>query len=700
MLYSESGSLHRGLPFSDDEDQAFRCGAIRLILGLMTFLYPGFLLALLVLIIPVVIHLFNFRRIPRVFFSNTRFLRRVEEASASRRKLKYYLVLLSRLLFLTFLVFAFAQPFIPASEQITPGKNVIIYLDNSYSMSGQVASESTAFEEAIQYAHQITHLFPADARYRFLTNDFDPFSYSTKTRDEVEDELTQVKLAAVSRSATEIIDHINQMREPHAEIFWISDFQRSTLGNLDLKHSDSTARWHLVPLSLKPAANIFVDTTYLVNPFIVGGERNSLLVKLRNSGDEPEDQVRVKLLVNGIQAGTSTVSVPAGGSTPVTFDLTEKNDGYERLAVELNDNPINFDNEFYVTLNFSERMRVVEIRSTTTPTPVERVFGNPHLFSFTSFLQGNINFNAFNDADLVVLDGLDVLRAPLIAALSTYRDHGGSLLLVPGTQPDVASYSALAGKSDLQAVTVPQEAMELDRPDLNNPFYSHIFEDQSDRVAMPSAKKIIAWGPDPSALLKFRDAAPFLSQVQGPGKLYLMASPLQTEYTDLFNNAIFVPIMYRMAAGGKKNDFNIYYTLSQPVISVRFDSLHSDVPLRLIGREEIVPEQRKVGNRVDFELPRFLVKQGFYNVVFGRDTIATVAFNLDSRESFLQQFSSTDLKAAMSALPSVSLFQANSADTFGNEIKERYLGKPLWKYALAIALAFLFTEILLLRFLK
>jgi hypothetical protein len=54
----------------------------------------------------------------------------------------------------------------------------------------------------------------------------------------------------------------------------------------------------------------------------------------------------------------------------------------------------------------------------------------------------------------------------------------------------------------------------------------------------------------------------------------------------------------------------------------------------------------------------------------------------------------------MGDAPNISIFEAGSAETFSNEIKARYLGKPLWKYALILALVFLLAEVLLIRFLK
>src|SRR5882672_5584520 len=115
----------------------------------MSLVYPSFLWALPALAIPIIIHLFNFRKTTRIYFSNTRFLRQVKEETTQKRRLKQYLVLASRLLFLFFLVMAFAQPFLPAREQVTSGREVTLYLDNSYSMLSLVAEKTRGLDAAI-----------------------------------------------------------------------------------------------------------------------------------------------------------------------------------------------------------------------------------------------------------------------------------------------------------------------------------------------------------------------------------------------------------------------------------------------------------------------------------------------------------------------------------------------------------------------
>jgi hypothetical protein len=276
----------------------------------MTFLYPSFLWALAVLAIPVIIHLFNFRRTSRIYFSNTKFLKLVKEVTTAKRRLKHYLILASRILMLTFLVLAFAQPIIPAEEQMGNGRSISLYIDNSQSMSAQMADRTRGLDAALSFAQKIVELFPQDTRYKVLTNDFAPFSNAYKTKTEALDILAQIRISPVSRSVEEIKQRLEQEASTRSrEFFWISDFQKSTAGTIPVRW-DSASRWRLVPIAFSDQPNVFLDTAYLDNPFAAGGEKNILTVKVRNDGESDVDQLNLKLTLNNVQAGTTVVSIP------------------------------------------------------------------------------------------------------------------------------------------------------------------------------------------------------------------------------------------------------------------------------------------------------------------------------------------------------------------------------------------------------
>jgi len=656
----------------------------------MSFAFPVFLWALAVLAIPVIIHLFNFRRTTRILFSNTRLLQQVKQETTQKRKLKQFLILASRLLFLFFLVITFAQPFLPASDQITPGREVALYLDNSYSMTSAVGEQVRALDAGINFATEVASLFPADTRYRLITNDFAPFSNSYKTKAELLDLLTQVRLSPVSRTYAEIRERTAARNN---EVFLISDFQKSTL-ELQGAAVDSVTALHLVMLPQEGASNIFIDSVYLEDPFIVGGQPNTLHVRLRNAGSRIREGLVVKLTINDVQSGTASVDLEPNAVAMVKFDLAQGLRGMNRLELSFTDFPVSFDNLFYLTLNFSSKIRVVEVRN--GPPFVEKVFGNTDLFAFRSFAPGNIDLGILSQADLVILHGIDRAEAGFLSTLRDYQQGPGTILLIPSPNSSGADWRSLLpnlplGRSENAVM------QELDKPDYQNPFFENVFEEQSTAMAMPRAKPVLTWGGDRSALLKFKDGTPFLSRM---GNTYVLASPLDNAWSDFQNHALFVPVMYRMAASGHRVSQKPYYLLSERLATLQMDSLAAESPVTLYGKQEIVPAQRRNGDRVILEIPRFSIDPGFYTARIQGDTLGLIAFDMDKRESLLEQWSAEEAKALLGGGNNISIFKPAGQGSFTNEIKERYLGRQLWKYALVAALLFLLAEVLLIRFMK
>lgn len=655
----------------------------------MSFAYPMFLWALAALAIPVIVHLFNFRKTTRILFSNTRLLQQVKQETTQKRKLKQYLVLASRLLFLFFLVMAFAQPFLPATEQITPGREVTLYLDNSYSMTSSVGDQTRALDAGLAFAREVAELFPADTRYKLLTNDFAPFSNSYKTKSELLDLLTQVRLSPLSRTYDEL--RARTMADNN-EFFWISDFQKSTLA-LEGASMDSTHSIHLVSLPIENASNVFIDSVYLEDPFMVSGQPNALHVKVRNNGVKLREGLVVKLTINQVQSGTASVDLEPSEVATVKFDLAQGLQGMNRLELSFTDFPVSFDNLFYLTLNFSEKIRIVEVRNGGNY--IEKVFGNTELFSFRSFSPGNVDLGILSQADLVILHGVDNPDAGLLAAVREYQQGQGSVLLIPSTTGSGVGLRPLAG--NLPLTRVEGTMQELDKPDFQNPFFENVFEEQTAAMAMPRVKPALSWGSDRSALLSFKDGSPFLSR---SGNTYVMAAPLDPAWSDFQNHALFVPVMYRMAASGHRMSQKPYYLLSERLATLQMDSLAGEAPVMLTGKQEIVPAQRRNGDRVIMEIPRFSVEPGFYAAHVQADTLGLIAFDMNKRESLLDQWSSEDVKRLLGGGNNISIFQPAGEGSFTNEIKERYLGRQLWKYALALALLFLLAEVLLIRFMK
>src|SRR5471030_1605067 len=195
----------------------------------MHFLYPAFLFALISLAIPVLIHLFNFRRYQKVYFSNVQFLKEIREQQSSRRNLKERLILAARLLALLFLILAFARPYIPGSHSAstTTLRAISVFVDNSYSME-TLNSEGSLLDEAKRRAKEIVSAYSINDRFQLLTQDFEGKHQRLLSRDEFNDAVDAVKISPQSRSLQQIINRQQSLIRTQpgtASIFILSDFQ-------------------------------------------------------------------------------------------------------------------------------------------------------------------------------------------------------------------------------------------------------------------------------------------------------------------------------------------------------------------------------------------------------------------------------------------------------------------------------------------
>ncbi|MHA2254280.1 MAG: BatA domain-containing protein, partial [Candidatus Kariarchaeaceae archaeon] len=555
----------------------------------MSFLYPSFLIGLLALTIPIIVHLFNFRKAKRIYFSNNRFLLNVKQASSSKLKLKHYLILAARLLFVFFLVMAFAQPFIPPPEENLGSGSAVIYLDNSYSMSGKVDDNISGFDAGLKYLQDILALYPSVTDYKVITNDFAPFSNTFKSVDEIDDLITEMEMTGISR---EIKDVYNRMisgdtYKNQDDLFIISDFQRSTFGDPNQIDIDSISRFYIVPVKLEATSNVMVDSLFLDNPFLVQSEKNTLNVILRNLGETDMDGLLLKLLVNGVQTSSAVVNIPAGGKETLEIDLSSKLEPVNLCQISIEDYPVTFDNDFYFVLELSNRISVVEIKSTDSLTVIQKVYANESLFNFQSFHVRNVDYSVLRSADLVVLNEVDELENVISQVLSDYYSDGGSIMIIPSPMMQAVSYHyIMPGLTVIPFSTENRPRLEL--PDMNNPFFADIFESVSEDFNMPEAVQVVRSGAGIRKLLSFRNGESFLTFREGNGRIYLISTPLKDQYTDFHRHAVFVPVMYRMGIVSKKDFNQLYFSIGQNQIVLTLDSINREELIRLKKEDQEV----------------------------------------------------------------------------------------------------------------
>ncbi|RZL09902.1 MAG: hypothetical protein EOO89_21395, partial [Pedobacter sp.] len=329
----------------------------------MNFINPGFLFALSALAIPVIIHLFNFRRFKRVYFSNVQFLKDVKEQSSSREKLKNLLILIARCLAVLFLVFAFSRPFISDKKDLAPGSAQVvnIYIDNSYSME-TVNKEGTLLDNAKRSAIAVAKGFDMNARFRITTNDFEGQHQRLLSFDEFKDAVNSVKISAADRKLQQVVNRQQNAGAGGAEQYnyIISDFQQNFIDGPAIQ-ADPGKNFSLIKLNANAQPNISADSAWFLSPVHKPGATEQLVVRLKNFGDEDAEHVPLKLNINGSQRSISSINIPAGKSKTDTLTFSGLKAGWQHGELLIKDYPLTFDDQLRFSFRVNTGMNVLAV---------------------------------------------------------------------------------------------------------------------------------------------------------------------------------------------------------------------------------------------------------------------------------------------------------------------------------------------------
>jgi hypothetical protein len=673
----------------------------------MQLLYPAFLLALAALAIPIIIHLFHFRRFKKVYFTNVRFLKEVKEETSNRSRLRNLLVLLMRLLALTFLVFAFAQPFISKDEDIQQGeKYVSIFIDNSYSMDA-LSSDLSLLDKARQRAREVVDAFGEEDRFQILTMDFEGQHQRLVSKDEAYELIDEVNRTPAVRTVTEILARQKQVLDPpqngQATAYLISDFQQNIT---DIEsYQDTTVDLSLVPLKAVQERNVSIDSAWFDAPVQMLNQTNPLVVRVRNYSDEAAENIRLSLNYEGQSKPVGTLNVPARSAVQDTVNITIRQTGFQEARLQITDFPVQFDDTYFLSFEVSERIQVLAINEEENNRYLDAALGSVPSFELINQRSQNLDYSSFPQHQLIIMNDLRTVSTGLASELQQYVRNGGNLLVFPASDAEVLTYKDfLASLNANEIMNLDTTARQVSQINTEEFIFRDIFESRQESLKLPATTANFQTtsydGRPEETLLTYRDGSSFLSKyTYGEGKVYLCTAPLSGSYNDLVRNGeIFVPMLIKMAISSA-DDTRIAYTIgADEVLESNHQVNSAEIVYKLSGEDgEFIPQQRTLANKVLLNTNNQIGSAGFYNLYLEEGTILDkFAFNYDRSESDLRYVNAEELGDRFGE--DVSILQAADDAVLTARISQETQGIPLWRWCIILALCFLALEVLILRF--
>jgi hypothetical protein len=671
----------------------------------MHFLYPAFLFALISLAIPILVHLFNFRRYQKVYFSNVQFLKEIQEQQSSRRNLKERLILLARLLALFFLVLAFARPYLSNHNNTNAGaqRTISVFLDNSYSMQ-TLNREGSLLDEAKRRAKEIVSAYSMNDRFQLLTQDFEGKHQRLLSREEFNDAVDAVKISPRSRSLQQIIDRqqnlLTMQPGTSRSIDVISDFQKN-ITNGQLLKVDTGLHVTLVQLSANTPANVAVDSVWLLSAIHRPGETEKLVVKLHNYAGEDAIKIPLKLSINGEQKALGGFTLKARSVQNDTLTFSGLKPGWQRGEITLQDNPVTFDNQFYFSFNVKQQMQVLLIDGGTFNPYLKAVFGTDQFFNARRVPDGNVDYAGLSTYPLIVISDVKAVSAGLSQQLKTYASKGGTLAVFPAIDADLASYkSFLQQMGAAYPEKLAAENIKVQSLNLQNPVFKNIFEDFPSNPDLPVIKKYFQMSSSSGSnenLMQLQGGQAFWAGYNsGKGKVYVAAVPLNEDFSNLPRHALFVPIMFRIALLSG-HDQPLFYSLGhdETIETTPVQSSEKQILKLVKGKQSIIPDVKQQEGSTLLYVSDQLQETGLYELKKQDSIVSVMAFNDNRSESDLSYYSAVELNKI---IPDKGNVIEATKGSVKDIVSQADFGVQLWKLCIILALIFLAAEIVLTRY--
>ena len=681
----------------------------------MHFVYPYFLYALFSLAIPVIIHLYNFRKYKKLEFSNISFLKNIQEETQSKSQLKHLLILACRLLVIFFLVLLFAQPYIPnKNTSAVSGQSIVsIYIDNSFSMNA-TERNGTLLDEAKKKAEEIIKAYGPSDKFQLLTNEFMGKQQRLLSGEEFFEELNHVQICSFSRNFKEILsrqtDALNSQSSNSKTAYIISDFQKNMINNNDAV-SDTGIFVHLLPLSSEIKKNVYIDTCYFTSPSRKVNEPEELIVTIKNNGNEKIENNTLKLFIDGQQKALRNFNVEENSNSEVTISFMNSGKGVKSAYLEISDNPITYDDRLYFSYSLNDKFNLLIINGKNASSYLHSLFEKDSIIKLNEKNEDNIDYSELKNNQMIIINEVEKISSGLLIEVKKYFEKGGHLLLIPSSKSDISTFNTFLTELGLDPINSKDSSKQkVNYINYQHPLFQGVFDPSIKKAVntdLPDVNNHFNFKATSSSkseiLMQLQNGDPFLiSKSIQKGRIYILSVSLDIKSGNFAKHALFVPSMYQMVFQSQQTG-NLYQKVGKNnFLEINYNN-KDDNSLKLTkinGKFELIPEIKNFDGKSIVYFNNEITADGNYQLSSDNKSLAGVSFNYNRTESELNYLGIEELKnIASNTGAKVDVFN-NSKKDMTYAIKELKEGHPLWKYCVIFALIFMLAEVLIIRLYK
>ena len=642
----------------------------------MHFKHPEILYFLFLLIVPILVHLFQLRRFKKEHFTNVRFLKALPIQTRKSSKVKKWLLLACRLLALTFIILAFAQPFFESKDSKNASNELYIILDNSFSMQAK-GKKGELLKRAVQELLEET---PENVNFSLLTNSENYWNTDIKS---VRSALQNLKYSATPFQLTTIMAKLKAHKSAFKkDIVIITD--AVGLDEKQLKDSDVTNS----PLFIIPKAeqknNVSIDSVFIHKTL---DNFYEISVQISGYGND-FNPIPISLYNANKLIAKTTVALDTKKKS-INFTIQKQAfHGY----VSIVDNGLPYDNTLYFSISKTKKTNIISIGESGKSNFLSRIYTSGE-FNFNNYTLSTLDYNKLEEQDVIVLNELEEIPQALTTTLKSFVEKGGNLIVIPSAVSSTANFNSFVSNfGNLTFKSLENREKLITKINFNHPIFNSVFENKVTNFQYPKTKKSFVLSSSSPAALSYEDQSVFLTSIANSvSAVAIFAAPINIENSNFQQSPLIVPTFYKMAMNNQNNGVNaLIIGNNNPHLTEV--SLNKDAILTVKGLDEqFIPIQQILNTKVKMTFNDYPGQAGNFSIYNKKEWIENISFNYNRTES--------DLASANDAILS-NYKTAESIKSFFDTLQTDRTDNQIWKWFVIFALLFLITEMAIIRFVK
>jgi hypothetical protein len=641
----------------------------------MQFKHPEILYFLFLLVIPILVHLFQLRRFKTVYFTNVKLLKELQTQTRKSSKIKKWLLLVTRLLLLTCLIIAFAQPYFKHQNTTKKGNELIIVLDNSFSMQAK-GPKGELLKRSIQ---ELLEELPENQSFSLLTNT--ELYWDTDIKS-IQKELQNLDYSALPFQLDYLLNQVEIKKKlvPKDYIIITDAIQAESKKAIELAQNNSV---YFIQPKAENLSNVSIQNVVISQ---VMDQFYELKINLQSFGSKKRE---IPLSVSSSEKKLATTLVQIDKpNTEIKLTIPKKD---IQATIHIEDQSLAYDNDFYLSISKPEKVALLAIGSLAQNNFLDRIF-TAEEFHFKSTELKTLDYNQIENQEAIVLNELDDLPLALVTTLKAFYEKGGTIILIPNKNNTPSTLNNfVANFGSLKYGMLSSTEKQITTINFSHPLYQAVFKNKVTNFQYPKVKSSFGLSGN-TAVLQYEDQSIFIgSSTNQLGNFYAFAAPINKQNSNFQNAPLIVPTLYNMGQNQSKTGINAY-TIGENQSLLLETVLTKDEAVAIQNNDySFIPLQQILNTKCKLTFGDYPEKAGNYEVIKDEESLKKISFNFARTES--------DITAINSGIFD-TFTKVNNIATVLNDLASERSSSEIWKWFLFGTLLLLCIELLIQKLIK